>query len=437
MSHLRRTRTVRSLLAAWVAMGLWCAPSLGTAQDVIPSAPPPPAEQETEPTVQPLQSPPADPPEAVPPALEPTPDPGSSSAPDVVAPAPTEDMTPADAPVEPEPAPAPPAVPPSGSPDAATPPPADSSPPIPAPPPPAPPPAAPPVAPSTTSWSFSLTTGYYRPRLGTLNRILEDTSITMLQDPNFLLPRNQSFPFEQRNLAVDGIEGGLTYGVDTFYHTGGPHSFGLSFSSWRGETFGKDMVSLFLRSNRDPITVPRSARYNLVLDQVFFEWRYHLFRDAEGKGLYLNAGLVGISLAFFTMDSLVTVVDPDLSFASVSSDESFGWGYTTRFGVGGDLPITSWLSVGGRANYVLGNIRRLTVTRHFLAGFPQFPLPDPLQVRPGVPLPQLFFAPREGRVVSYATVTTTGDIQEDAGPERELTLELSGWEGLLELTVHF
>lgn len=303
--------------------------------------------------------------------------------------------------------------------------------------PPAPPAPPPPVAPAVTSWSFSLTTGYYRPRLGTLNSILQDTGVTILQDPNFLLPRNQNFPFEQRNLAVAGIEGGLTYGVDTFYNTGGPHSFGLSFSSWRGDTFGKDTVSLFLRSNRDPITVPRSARYNLILDQIFLEWRYHLFRDAEGKGVYLNAGLVGITLAFFTMDSLVSVVDPDLSFASVSSDESFGWGYTTRFGMGGDYPITSWLSLGGRANYVLGNIQRLTVTRHFSAGFPQFPLPDPLQVRAGVPLPQLFFDPRKGGVVSYATVTTTGEIQEKAGPERDLALQLSGWEGLLELTVRF
>jgi hypothetical protein len=270
-----------------------------------------------------------------------------------------------------------------------------------------------------------------------LNHILQDTSVTILQDPNFLLPRNQNFPFEQRNLAVEEIDGGLTYGIDTFYNTGGAHSFGLSFSSWRGETLGNDTVSLFLRSNRDPITVPRSARYNLILDQIFLEWRYHLYRNPEGKGLYFNVGLVGITLAYFTMDSLVTVVDPDLSFASVSSDESSGWGYTTRFGVGGDLPITSWLSFGGRANYVLGNIRQMKVTRHFEAGFPQFPVPDPLQIRPGVPLPQLFFTPRDGRTVSYATVTTTGDIQETAGPERELTLELSGWEGLIDLTVHF
>ncbi|MEO5657190.1 MAG: hypothetical protein ABIR88_06030, partial [Nitrospiria bacterium] len=233
-------------------------------------------------------------------------------------------------------------------------PPPDQAPPAPEPPPvvtglqPPPPPKKPPVAPAASPWSVSLTTGYYRPRLGTLNRILRDTGVTIMQDPNFLLPRNENFTFEQRNLAVGEIGGGATYGVDAFYSTGGPHSFGLSFSSWRGETFAGDTISLFLRSNIDPINVPRSARYNLVLDRIFLEWRYHLFRNPGGRGVYVNIGLVGVSMAFLTMDALVNVVNPELSFASVSSDESFGWGYTTRFGVGGDYPLTSWLSIGGQ-----------------------------------------------------------------------------------------
>lgn len=296
---------------------------------------------------------------------------------------------------------------------------------------------APPVAETPTAWTFSLTTGYYQPRLGTLNHILNDTSVTVIQDPNFLLPRNQNLPFEARNLSVKGISGGPTYGVDAFYSLGGPHTLGVSFSSWRGETFGQDTISLFLRSNTDPITVPRSARYNLVLDRVFLEWRYHLFRNDAGRGVYLNVGLVGVTMAFLTMDSLVNVVDPDLSFASVSSDESFGWGYTTRFGVGGDYPLTSWLSVGGQANYVLSTITKVKVTRHFSSGFPVTPLTEPLSIRPGVPLPQTFFDPLEGRTVTYATVTTTGEIQEEAGPAQALALELSGVEALVKLTVHF
>jgi hypothetical protein len=224
------------------------------------------------------------------------------------------------------------------------------------------------------------------------------------------------------------------------YNTGGAHSFGLSFSGWHGETFGYDMIPFFLRSDTPAIDVPRSARYNLILDQIFWEWRYHLFRNAQGKGVYLNVGLVGVTFAFLTMDSLVNVVvgPPDpLSFASTSSDESFGWGYTTRFGMGGDYPLTSWLSIGGRANYVLGTIRRMEVTRHFLAGFPQFPPDNPLTRRPGLALPTLFFAPRDGVPVTYAPVTTDQDLQETAAPGRLLTLELSGWEGLIELSVRF
>jgi hypothetical protein len=284
---------------------------------------------------------------------------------------------------------------------------------------------------------FSLVTGYYNPRLGTLNHILKDTSVTIMQDPNFLLPRNQNFSFEKRNLPVDGISGGPTYGVDAVYNMGGSHSFGLSFSSWRGETFGQDAILLFIRSNIPPITVPRSARYNLVLDRVFLEWRYHLLRNAEGRGVYLNIGLLGVTMAFLTMDSLVNVVDPALSFASVSSDESFGWGYTTRFGVGGDYPLTSWLSVGGQANYVVATITKMQVTRHFSAGFPLTAVPNPFSIRPGVPLPQTFFDPLEGRPVTYAEITTTGEIQEEAGPTQALALELSGVEAMVKLTIHF
>ncbi len=442
MSHRRWTRTAWYLLAAVIAIGVGCLNAVATAQDALP----PTTEEDREaaegvgdaPPLQPDTPAPAS--EATPLEHE-TPTPESPpESPETVTPVSPEDFQPADGSAQTEPVAAEPVVPlgplepsssgggPAAAADGVVVPKALQS---------VPPAGPPPVAPSPAPWSFALTVGYYQPRLGTLNRILQDTSLTMLQDPNFLLPRNQDFSFEQRNLVVEGIEGGLTYGVDTFYNTGGPHSFGVSFSSWRGETFGQDTISLFLRSNRDPIDAPRSARYNLILDQIFLEWRYHLFRNPEGKGLYLNAGLVGISLAFFTMDSLVNVVDPDLSFASVSSDESFGWGYTTRFGVGGDYPLTSWLSIGGRANYVMGNIRQMTVTRHFLAGFPNFPAENPLTIRPGVPLPQLFFPPRDGRTVSYASVTTTGDLQEEAGDERDVTLELSGWEGLFDFTVRF
>ncbi|MFZ5874857.1 MAG: hypothetical protein ACOYXU_00480 [Nitrospirota bacterium] len=302
-----------------------------------------------------------------------------------------------------------------------------------------PPPVQHPVTPSTIRWSYALTMGYYQPRLSTLNRVLEDTSVTVLQDPNYLLPRNLEFPFEKRNLSVPGIEGGAVYGIDAVYHTGGPHSFALSFSGWHGETFGQDMIPLFLRSDVQSIQVPRSARYNLVLDQVFLEWRYHMLRDAKGKGVYLNVGLVGVTFAFLTMDSLVNVVDPlgQVNFASVSSDESYGWGYTTRFGVGADYPITSWLSFGGRANYVLGTIRDMSVTRHFSAGFPEFPATQPLSIQPGVPLPQLLFTPRDGETVTYAPVTTIQDIEEQVGTRRKLPLELSGWEGLIELSIRF
>ena len=460
-SGARRARHAVPLLLAAVILG---AP-LVAAQDQPPSAP---SETSQPPPVEPAPPDAAQPPESEPapsePALlepvvpEPLVPPPSEPAPlDTSQPAPVET-----APVDAGPAPEPPAPEPSPTP-------AEPAPPLPAETPPAGPPvpAGPPepgaitriaptpettVAPAPeatiapvrapveeapTAWTFSLVTGYYNPRLGTLNHILRDTSVTIMQDPNFLLPRNQNFTFEQRNLPVDGISGGPTYGVDALYNAGGPHSFGLSFSSWLGEAVGRDTISLFLRSNIPPVQVPRSSRYNLVLDRVFLEWRYHLRRTSEGRGVYLNVGLVGVTMAFLTMDTLVNVVHPALSFASVSSDESFGWGYTTRFGVGGDYPLLPWLSIGGQANYVVATLAKLRVTRHFSSGFPATPVPQPFSIRDNVPLPQTFFDPLEGRSVTYATITTTGEIQEEAGPTTDLPLELSGLEAMIKLTIHF
>ncbi len=408
-------RVASGALRLMLGLGLGTAAAIGAlpvaAQDQPPSAPPetsqpPPVETAPPDTVQPPAPEPAPPEPALPEPLAPQPPPSQPAPPaGPIAPSVGAGLKPAPTP-EAETAP-----------------------------------VRAPVEEVPTAWSFSLVTGYYYPRLGTLNHILKDTSVTIMQDPNFLLPRNQDFTFEQRNLPVDGISGGPTYGVDAFYNAGGAHSLGLSFSSWRGETVGRDTISLFLRSNLPPIQVPRSARYNLVLDRVFLEWRYHLRRTTEGQGVYLNVGLVGVTMAFFTMDTLENVVDrrtdPPFSFASVSSDESFGWGYATRFGIGGDYPLLPWLSIGGQANYVVATVTKLQVTRHFSSGFPEAPLPDPLSIRPGVPLPQTFFDPLEGRPVTYATITTTGEIHEEAGPTKGLALELSGLEAMVRLTIHF
>lgn len=427
-SGARRARHAVPLLLAAVILGALPA----VAQDQPPSAP--------SETSQPQPVEPAPPDAAQPPEPEPEPAPAPSEpAPlDASQPAPVDAGPAPEAPApEPSPTPAEPPLPPAGPLAPAAPPEPGAITRI------APAPEATvapvlaPVEEAPTAWTFSLVTGYYNPRLGTLNHILRDTGVTIMQDPNFLLPRNQNFTFEQRNLPVDGISGGPTYGVDAFYNAGGAHSFGVSFSSWLGEAVGRDTISLFLRSNIPPVQVPRSARYNLVLDRVFLEWRYHLRRTSEGRGVYLNVGLVGVTMAFLTMDTLVNVVHPALSFASVSSDESFGWGYMTRFGVGGDYPLLPWLSIGGQANYVVATLATLRVTRHFSSGFPETPVPQPFSIRDNVPLPQTFFDPLEGGRVTYATITTTGEIQEEAGPTTDLPLELSGVEAVVKLTIHF
>jgi hypothetical protein len=436
-----------------LALGLGLGIAVAFGAPLVAAQDQPPSDPSQPPPVGPAPSGAAQPPEPEPAPANPAPLDTSQPAPVETVPgdagpapqtpAPEPSLTPAEPEPAPQPTPAEPAPPLPAVPSPAAPP-APAGPPepgaitriVPAPETTIAPVRAP-VEEAPTAWTFSLVTGYYKPRLGTLNHILRDPRVTIMQDPNFLLPRNQNFTFEQRNLQVDGISGGPAYGVDAFYNAGGAHSFGLSFSSWLGETVARDTISLFLRSNIPPVQVPRSARYNLVLDRIFLEWRYHLRRTAEGRGVYLNVGLVGVTMAFFTMDTLVNVVHPALSFASVSSDDSFGWGYTTRFGVGGDYPLLPWLSIGGQANYVVATLTKLRVTRHFSSGFPETPVTEPFSIRDNVPLPQTFFDPLEGRRVTYATITTTGEIQEEAGPTTDLPLELSGVEAMVKLTIQF
>jgi hypothetical protein len=273
----------------------------------------------------------------------------------------------------------------------------------------------PPVEEVPTAWMFSLVTGYYNPRLGTLNHILKDTSVTIMQDPNFLLPRNQNFPFEERNLPVDGISGGPTYGVDAVYTRRAALVRAVVLQLARRDVRPRRHPALHsfeVRRSRS-----RAARYNLVLDRIFLEWRYHLLRNAEGRGVYLNIGLLGVTMAFLTMDSLVNVVDPTLSFASVSSDESFGWVHDPvrgRRGLPADL-----MAVGRRAGeYVLATITKMR-SRAILGRLPADPDREPVFDPPQRAVAPTFRSARRRRV-TYAEITTTGEIQEEAAPPRPL-----------------
>jgi hypothetical protein len=127
----------------------------------------------------------------------------------------------------------------------------------------------------------------------------------------------------------------------------------------------------------------------LTIKQAWLGWKYNFFQAPDRGRLFLNVGLIGVSMIDFTMDSLVRVNSPDLSFASVSSTEAEGVAFTSRVGIGGEYFIAPWLSFGVNANYVIGSNSHMKVKRHFRSSFFNIPAPPPetinLQNVPGTP----------------------------------------------------
>ena len=104
-----------------------------------------------------------------------------------------------------------------------------------------------------------------------------------------------------------------------------------------------------------------------------------------------------------------------------------GIAYTSRYGLTGEYFISNKFALGFATHYVLGRMTGLEVKRFFPSGFPLIPIPEPLSVPAGVPLPSLPDEPVEGENVSFATAVTSGNITL-IGPEQDLFLELNGLE---------
>lgn len=246
--------------------------------------------------------------------------------------------------------------------------------------------------------------GIYQPSLKTLNRILGDPNRAILQDPNYLLPRNRLLPAEKRNIVAPPIAGKPSWGLEFQWEASKRFSFVGTLSVWSGESKADDQIDLFLRQDLPPGVFPRSATYDLKISQVWLGWKYNLFHEPDRGRFFLNIGLIGISIADLTIDSIVRVDAPEagLSFVSVSSTEAQGRAFTSRFGFGGEYFLTQWFSFGINVNYIIATASKIKVKRHFRSNFALDPDPPPettnLQNVPQVP--------EEGDLLTTAQVTS-------------------------------
>lgn len=237
--------------------------------------------------------------------------------------------------------------------------------------------------------SIAYTTGVYQPSLKSLNKILGDPHLAILQDPNYLLPRNRLLPAEIRNIVAPEITGKTNYGAEIQWEATDKFSLVATLSLWQGESTAEDVITTFLRQDLPPVSAPRTAAYNLSVTQIWLGWKYSLYQDPDYGRFFINVGLIGISIANLMIDSVVRVNSPNLNFASVSSTEAEGIAFTSRIGIGGEYFITSWLSFGVNANYVIGSSAKVKVKKHFRSSFFDIPPPPPettnLQNVPPVP----------------------------------------------------
>lgn len=293
-------------------------------------------------------------------------------------------------------------------------------------------------------WSVGVTAGTYSPRLAQLNEALETPGLVLLQDPNFLIPRNQELPATVRDAAAPELSANASYGLEVQWQLRQRLAVVFMLLNWQGQSRVSDTITMALRSNLPPVDVPRTARYNLNLNQFWVGWRYSLF-DRPSKGrLFLNIGVAGLAVADLTMDALLKVNpgpdDPlDLSFASISSTEVHGTAYSSRYGIGGEFFMSRQISVGFHANYIFGEFSTFRVSRYFPSGFSELP-PIPPQTTNSLPdnvLPSNHALPVVGERLQTATISQPSESVEVVENPTRVRLDLRGLEVAFMLRVYY
>ncbi len=283
------------------------------------------------------------------------------------------------------------------------------------------------------NWAFSLTTGFYRPSLRTLNRVIQNPSAAILQDPNFQLSPNGAFPVEVRNIQVPAFKKDTenAFGFEARRSITSKHALIATLNIWNAVQIANDLAPQITAGPLDnPENVPRSSRYDLSIMQLWFGWRYAFYRPTPKSRLFLDIGLIGLSYAQMTIDTLLKVPEENGDgFPVVSSLEANGWGMTSRWGLGGNYAINEWIGLSVRAAYIFGRVNSMKVNRFFPSGFSSPPVPQAntdLEPRP-----------QTGDRVTIADVVSIDPNNELRLNERALPLELDGFEVMFALQFYF
>ncbi len=292
-------------------------------------------------------------------------------------------------------------------------------------------------------WSVGLTAGVYNPSFQTLNNALNTPGLVIVQDPNFLIPQNQDLPIEIRDVAAADLTSTINYGMEGQWDWTDRVSFVVMALNWQGRSQVSDEITMSLRSNLPPVTVPRTARYNMNINQLWLGWRLSIFNRPNQGRLYVNLGVAGISVADFTADALIKVqlpADQNIpSFASISSTEFHGTAYSTRYGVGGEVVLSKNISVGFHINYIFGEMQKFRVKRYFPSGFTELPPIPPTSTNnlPPNVIPSTFAPPEVGDQLSTAQVEVARETTELLGETTDLVLDLDGWDAAFTFRVYY
>jgi hypothetical protein len=296
----------------------------------------------------------------------------------------------------------------------------------------------------SSRWSIGITAGTYTPSLGQFNDALHKAGLVILQDPNFLIPRNQDLPVTQRDVSTPPLTDEISYGVEAQWQARPRVAVVFMLLNWQGRSTISDTITMALRSNLPPVDVPRTARYNLNLNQFWVGWRYSLYDNPGKSRLFINLGVAGYAVADLTMDALLKVIPDeqnpiDLNFASISSTEVHGTAFTSRYGVGGEYFLTNHVSMGFHANYIFGQINTFRISRFFPSGFTELP-PIPPETTNSLPdnvLPTTHQDPVVGEQLQTAIVTEPREAVEIVQNPTDVTLNLRGVEASFMMRVYY
>jgi len=296
----------------------------------------------------------------------------------------------------------------------------------------------------SSRWSVGITAGSYTPSLAQFNDALHKAGLVILQDPNFLIPRNQDLPATERDVSTPPLTDQISYGIEAQWQVQPRVAVVFMLLNWQGRSTISDTITMALRSNLPPVDVPRTARYNLNLNQFWVGWRYSLYDNPGKSRLFVNLGVAGYAVADLTMDALLKVIPDeqnpiDLNFASISSTEVHGTAFTSRYGVGGEYFLTDHVSMGFHANYIFGQVTTFKISRFFPSGFSELP-PIPPETTNSLPdnvLPTTHEQPVVGENLQTAIVSEPREAVEILQDPTNVSLNLKGIEASFMLRVYY